>query len=284
MTSEHNKNNRAGQLFIVATPIGNLDDITLRAIDTLKNVDIIACEDTRHSHKLLNRFGITTPTISYHEHNEEARAKEMLKRLQAGANIALISDAGTPLIADPGFRIVALLRKQGARITPIPGPCSLIAALCASGLPTDRFTFMGFIPRRGKSRAEMFDQIAAANQTCILFESPRRLLAALSELRTCCLPPRTVSVCREITKLHESFINGDIDTLIEHFNTAPPRGEIILLIAPAIPAVIDDDAIMVQLNASELQHHTTSDRVRYVAGLLGVPKTRVYALAIRSKP
>ncbi|MDX8410715.1 MAG: 16S rRNA (cytidine(1402)-2'-O)-methyltransferase [Mariprofundaceae bacterium] len=284
MASEHNQKHRAGQLFVVATPIGNLDDITLRAIDTLKNADLIACEDTRHSRKLLSRLGIATPTVSYHEHNEAARARELLARLQDGADIALISDAGTPLIADPGYRIVALMHAQGIRVTPIPGPCSVIAALCASGLPTDRFMFMGFLPRSGKARREAFDHIATAGQTCILFESPRRLTATLQNLRELCPPPRRLCVCREVSKLHEDFVNGDIDAQIEHFDATPPRGEIILLIAPVEPAIVDDVAIITQLNAPELQHLSTSERVRRVAALLGAAKNRVYALAIRKTP
>jgi len=283
MASEHNHNRRAGQLFVVATPIGNLDDITLRAIETLKNVDLIACEDTRHSRKLLGRLGIATPTISYHEHNEAARARELLTRLRDGADIALISDAGTPLIADPGYRIVALMHEQGIRVTPIPGACSVIAALCASGLPTDRFMFMGFLPRGGTSRSNAVTQLTGARHTCILFESPRRLPATLKDLHASCPPPRRLCVCREVTKLHEEFIHGDIDALIEHFAAAPPRGEIILLIAPAEQAAVDDEAILRHLSAPELQRLSTSERARQVAKLLGTAKARVYALAIGSK-
>jgi len=205
MESQPKHQTPTGQLFVVATPIGNLGDITYRAVETLKNVDLIAAEDTRTSRKLLQHCGISTPMIAVHEHNEEYAAGKLLQRLQQGESIALISDAGTPLISDPGYRLVRKLRSEGIRITPIPGASSVLTALCAAGLPTDHFRFEGFLPRSGASRSAAMQRVAESSETNVILESPRRLLSSLKNLQPLLEEGRELVVARELTKLTPLF-------------------------------------------------------------------------------
>lgn len=221
----------AGTLFIVATPIGNLEDITHRALRTLREVDLIACEDTRHTRKLLKHFHIDTKTISYHEHNEPARAEELCSFLESGQSIAIVSDAGTPLISDPGFRIVNLAIEKEIMVVPIPGPTALVAALSGSGLPTDQFFFGGFLPSRTNARRKRLEELAAVPATLIFYEAPHRIAAALGDALDV-LGDREAVVARELTKIHEEFVRGRLSEFAERFNTAgKARGEIVLLIS-----------------------------------------------------
>ena len=273
----------AGQLFVVATPIGNLADITLRAIETLKAVDLIAAEDTRTSGVLLSRHGIATATIALHEHNEEAAARRLLAELQAGKSVALISDAGTPLISDPGYRLLRLLRAEGVEIHPIPGACSPIVALSAAGLPTDQFAFLGFPPRAGGARTALLEQIAGMKMTAILLESPNRLLDTLKELAPHMQPGRELCVARELTKLYETFVNGPVEVLIDHFTATPPRGEIVLLIGPAPHdwrREVSDAELLAAMAAPEFAAMPPSARAKAVAKRFAVERDRVYALAM----
>ena len=199
----------AGELYIVATTIGNLEDITLRAIRTLKEVDIIAAEDTRQTLKLLNHLEISKPLISYHRHNEEIKTKELINKLLEGKNIALVSDAGTPVISDPGGEIVKEAIKEEIKIIPIPGPCALITALIASGMDAKEFTFIGFLPQNKKNRKEKLEQIKNAENTLILYEAPHKLLQTLEELKSI-IDKRKVVLARELTKIHEEFKMGTI--------------------------------------------------------------------------
>ncbi|HXH65327.1 MAG TPA: 16S rRNA (cytidine(1402)-2'-O)-methyltransferase [Mariprofundaceae bacterium] len=280
MDSQPNRNAGTGQLFVVATPIGNLGDISYRAVEILKKADAIAAEDTRTSARLLSHYGIATPMFACHEHNEEALAEQLLARLRQGQDIALISDAGTPLISDPGFKIVRTLRRAGIRITPVPGPCSPIVALSASGLPTDRFTYLGFLPRAGSKREAMLRQIAAAEHTHILLESPHRLVGTLRELQGHLRPEHEMCVAREMTKMFEEFVYGTGAEVVARFEAEPPRGEIVLIIGPAPEAgeAIDDAAILARLHAPDMHSLPPSTRARSVAKELGVPKSRVYRL------
>ncbi len=280
MDSQTNHQSGDGQLFIVATPIGNLADITYRAVDTLRSVDLIAAEDTRNSRKLLQHYAIDTPMITLHEHNEQAMLEQLKTRLLAGCDIALISDAGTPLISDPGYRLVRFLRQHGIRVTPIPGASSVITALCAAGLPTDHFRFCGFLPRSGKHRQQELQRIAAADETIILLESPRRLLDTLTQLRDGCGGQRQVVVARELTKLHESFISDTLAATIDHFSQHPPRGEIVLLVAPAAAETLalNDQQILDCLNSASMQSLPPSARAKAVANMLGIKRASVYAL------
>jgi len=269
-----------GQLFVVATPIGNLADMTYRAVETLKSVHVIAAEDTRNSRKLLQHYGITTPMIAMHEHNETAMIQTLLMRLKAGEDVALISDAGTPLISDPGYRLVRGLLAEHINITPIPGCSSVLTALCAAALPTDHFRFSGFIPRSGKARQTELNRIAGAEETVVVLESPRRLLATLREMQTVLQPDRELVVARELTKIHEEFIRGAADKLVRHFEQHAPRGEVVLLIGPASDETIEltDQHIIDCLSNTAMQALPPSARAKAVAHTLGISKSRVYAL------
>jgi 16S rRNA (cytidine1402-2'-O)-methyltransferase len=220
----------AGSLYIVATPIGNLEDITQRALRVLREVDLVACEDTRHTRKLLNHYGISTKTISYHEHNERERAAELQARLEDGANVAVVSDAGTPAVSDPGFRLVRLAAESGVRVVPIPGPTALISALVASGLPTDEFFFGGFLPARSNARRARLAELRSLNATIIFYEAPHRIAATLKDAREI-LGEREAVVARELTKLREEIARGRLSELAERYSSSETaRGEIVLVI------------------------------------------------------
>lgn len=218
---------KKGHLYIVATPIGNLEDITLRAINILKNVDIIAAEDTRHTLKLLNHFEISKPLISYHRHNEDTKTEILIKELINGKDIALVSDAGTPGICDPGEEIIKECIEQNIEVIPIPGACAMINALICSGISTKEFIFIGFLPLNKKLRKEKLEEIQKANKTLILYEAPHKLESTLKDLKPI-LEDRKIVLAREITKIHEEFIRGDIEFLIE--KSKEIKGEIVLII------------------------------------------------------
>jgi len=228
-----------GTLYLVATPIGNLEDITRRALRVLAEVDLIACEDTRHTRTLLNHFGLTTKTISYHEHNEHERALELAARLAGGANIALVSDAGTPGINDPGFRLVRACIAGGINVVPIPGATAFVSALVASGLPTDEFYFAGFLPPRRHARRLRLAPLRALPATLVFYEAPHRIADALTDARDI-LGEREAAVARELTKLHEEIARGRLSSLIARFTGEhAARGEMVLVIDRT---VIADDA------------------------------------------
>jgi len=218
---------KRGHLYIVATPIGNLEDITLRAINILKNVDIIAAEDTRHTLKLLNHFEISKPLISYHRHNEDTKTEVLIKELISGKDIALVSDAGTPGICDPGEEIIKECIEKNIEVIPIPGACAMINALICSGISTKEFIFIGFLPLNKKLRKEKLEEIQKANKTLILYEAPHKLESTLKDLKPI-LEDRKIVLAREITKIHEEFIRGTIDYLIEKSDEI--KGEIVLII------------------------------------------------------
>lgn len=220
----------AGTLFIVATPIGNLEDTSKRALRVLREVDLIACEDTRHTHKLLNHFGIKTQTISYHEHNERGRAQELCRMLESGKSVAVVSDAGTPLISDPGFRIVQSAIERGIRVEPVPGPSAFVAALVASGLPLDQFLFAGFLPARATARRAKLEELGLIPATLVFYEAPHRIAAALKDAFEV-LGNRQAVVARELTKLHEEIARGSLSELARQFSkNQTARGEIVLII------------------------------------------------------
>lgn len=218
-----------GTLYLVSTPIGNLEDITQRALRVLGEVDLIACEDTRHTRKLLSHFGIDTKTISYHEHNERERAAELLTRLQAGANVAVVSDAGTPGISDPGFCLARLAIENSVGVVAVPGPNALISALVASGLPADEFFFAGFLPARSGARRTRLQQLRSIPATLIFYEAPHRIAATLRDAYDI-LGEREAVIARELTKIHEEFVRGRLSKLAQRFAAAAARGEMVLLI------------------------------------------------------
>ena len=218
-----------GTLYLVATPIGNLADITHRALQILSTVDLIACEDTRHTRKLLNHYDITTKTISYHEHNEQQRAAQLIELLKQGSNIAVVSDAGTPSISDPGFRLVRAAIENDVTIVPVPGPSALVSALIAAGLPTDEFFFAGFLPAKSNARRARLSQLQSVPGTLIFYEAPHRLAATLSDAHEI-LGEREAVVARELTKLHEEIRRGLLSELSSHYENEEARGEIVVLI------------------------------------------------------
>ncbi|HVG22133.1 MAG TPA: 16S rRNA (cytidine(1402)-2'-O)-methyltransferase [Blastocatellia bacterium] len=216
-------------LYLVATPIGNLEDITLRALRVLREVDLIACEDTRHTRKLLAHYQITKPTVSYHEHNERERADQLIEKIQAGMKVAIVSDAGTPLVSDPGFDLVRLCAQRNIPVVPVPGPSALIAALAASGLPTNEFTFAGFLPARRAARRARLAEFEGSRSTLIYYEAPHRIRETLADAREV-LGDRPCVVARELTKLHEEFIRGSLSDV--ELGEGATRGEMVLLIGP----------------------------------------------------
>lgn len=224
----------SGVLYVVATPIGNLEDMTYRAVRVLQEVDLIAAEDTRHSRKLLSHYAISSSLISYHEHNEEGRSAQLLERLQRGDSIALISDAGTPCIADPGYRLVSRCRAAGVEVVALPGACALIAALSIAGLATDAFRFIGFLPSKAHGRGQTLELLREDQQTTVCYESPHRLLACLEQIIDICGAERPLAIARELTKRHEELFSGTAQQALEHFSAAPVKGEIVMLLGPAL--------------------------------------------------
>ena len=227
-----------GRLVVCPTPIGNLEDVTLRVLAALREADVVACEDTRRTRILLDRYGVGAPLVSYHEHNEERRAAELVERMRAGEVVALVSDAGMPLISDPGFVLVRACVAAGLAVEVLPGPSAALAALVASALPADRWRFAGFLPRR---KAELERVFETGEGTLVAFESPRRLPASLAVLAALD-PSRPVAVCRELTKVHEEVVRGTAGELAERYRGAPPRGEVVLVVgAPVASARGDGD-------------------------------------------
>jgi len=224
----------AGCLYLVGTPIGNLEDMTLRGLRILKEVDQIACEDTRHTSKLLNHYQINKPLVSYHEHNEMTRAPELVVALEQGARIALVSDSGMPLVSDPGHRLVAMCLRHHIQVVPIPGPSALLAALSASGLPNEEFLFVGFLPSRSGERRRALERLRIENRTIIFYEAPHRVEESIADAREI-LGDRPACLAREVTKLHEEFRRGKLSDLNASLEARPARGEITLLIGPEDP-------------------------------------------------
>jgi 16S rRNA (cytidine1402-2'-O)-methyltransferase len=219
-----------GTLYVVATPIGNLEDLTHRATRILQEVDLIACEDTRHTRKLLNHYGIKTKTVSYHEHNEREQALKLIDAIRSGVNVAVVSDAGTPGISDPGFRVINAALEQGVEVVPVPGPTALISALVASGLPSDEFFFGGFLPARSTARRKRLAELTTLQTTLVFYEAPHRIIETLKDARAV-LGEREAVVARELTKLHEEIRRGRLSELVSTFDeTREPRGEMVLLI------------------------------------------------------
>ena len=264
-----------GTLYVVATPIGNLEDITYRAVKVLSEVDLVAAEDTRHSRKLLARFDLQTPLLSYHDHNERQRYGPLLERLRAGDDIALISDAGTPCIADPGYRLIAACRESGIPVVPVPGASALVAALSASGVATDRFIFEGYLPSRAKARSDLLKRLAGEQRTLVFYETPHRLLAALDALSEVFGRSCLVVVARELTKLHEEFFKGTLEDAVTHFSCRPVKGEIVLIVPPAArgPQRNARDALGQLLEEGNLSRR---EAVKLIAREYGLPVSEVY--------
>jgi 16S rRNA (cytidine1402-2'-O)-methyltransferase len=272
--------NLANALFIVATPIGNMRDVTLRALDVLAGVDLIACEDTRITSRLLTRYGITTKMVAHHEHNAASVRPRLLRALEAGEKIALVSDAGTPLISDPGYKLVREAAEAGHRVIPVPGASATLTALSAAGLPTDRFMFVGFLPEKQVARQKALQALAGEDATLVIYESARRLPASIKDMAAK-LPGREVVVARELTKRFEEFVRGTIADVCDHYQRAgPPKGEVVVLLGPppeeqvsnasidaALMAIVDDVGVKASSAA--------------IAALTGQPKRDIYARALK---
>jgi len=266
-----------GTLYIVATPIGNLEDITLRARRVLRECDFIACEDTRQTRKLLEHLDISKPLVSYYEHNEAERAGELVAKLEAGANAALVSDAGTPLISDPGYRVVTAAINAGIAVVPIPGVTAAVSALSASGLATDSFRFCGFLPAKTTQRRKMLERLKAETCTLIFYETPHRIVDALTDVETV-MGSRPAVVARELTKIHEEFLRGTAAEIRAALAArASVKGEITLLIGKAESAAVADDTPLEEaVRAAEAQGLSRMDAIKRVAKDRGLSKREVY--------
>jgi 16S rRNA (cytidine1402-2'-O)-methyltransferase len=271
-----------GRLYVVATPIGNLEDITYRAVRVLREVDLIACEDTRQTRKLLDHYGIQKPAVSYHEHNETERAEELAERLREGAAIALVSDAGAPLVSDPGYRLVRAAIESGIAVYPIPGPSAVVAALSASGLPTDSFRFAGFLPHKPGQRMKALESIADERATVIFYEAPHRILESLEAVEQT-LGDRPVVVARELTKIHEEFLRGTAAEIrAELAGRDSVKGEITLLIGKATAPPPDDTPLREAVGALERVGVPRMEAIKQVARRRGLPKREVYDQLLNS--
>ncbi len=275
--------NETAALYIVATPIGNLSDISQRAIDILQHVALIAAEDTRHSGYLLQHHSITTPTVSLHEHNEQQRSEALLLRLQQGESVALISDAGTPLISDPGYRLVSLIREHNIPVVPVPGSCALIAALSASGLPSDSFAFEGFLPAKQGARQQALQNLIAETRTLIFYESPRRLQASLQDMVTVFGEERRGCLARELTKLHETIMTKPLAELLDWVtnDSNQQRGECVVLIQGAAKQQESDEAEINRVLTVLLKELPTKRAAVVATSLLSVSKNKAYDMALK---
>jgi 16S rRNA (cytidine1402-2'-O)-methyltransferase len=270
----------AGGLYLVATPIGNLGDITIRALETLAGVDLIACEDTRVTRKLLDRFQIATPLSPYHDHNAATARPKLLEKLANGAAIALVSDAGTPLISDPGFKLVREASAAGMTVIALPGASSVLTALCVAGLPTDRFFFEGFLPARAAARRSRIAELARIDATLVLFESGSRIAGALQDLGDA-FGERDAAICREMTKLHEQIERGKLAQLAERADALETRGEFVVVVGP--PGARDammSDADLDQALAAALARSSVKDAVAEISTISGRGRRDVYARAL----
>ncbi len=267
-----------GTLYLVATPIGNLEDITLRALRILGEVQLIAAEDTRHTRKLLSHYDLHTPLKSYHEHNQPSRLAEVVAALESG-DVALVSDAGTPGLSDPGYELVVAAWEAGHTVSPVPGPSAPIAALVASGLPSDAFVYLGYLPRKQTERRALLESLRAETRTVLAFEVPHRLAATLAEIEATLGSGRPLVICRELTKLHEEILRGTAAELRSHFQAAEPRGEITLVIGGAAKSERWDEVRVRAALAQQLAAGLPpSQAAREVAAAAGWPRRDVYRL------
>jgi len=272
-----------GKLFIVSTPIGNLEDITYRAVDTLKNVDLILAEDTRHSAKLISHFQISKKLIAFHDHNEKSQYMKIIEKLKDGLNIALISDAGTPLINDPGFNLVRSAKQENINVVPIPGPSSPIAALSASGLPADSFTFLGFVPTKDSDRINFLEKLKYSSETSIFFESPSRILKTTKLIKEIFGSKRNVCLAKEISKIHETIITGDIDEIIHYLEESSDhqKGEFVVLVGGLNYKEIDEKLVLLnEIIPHLLKEMSASKAAKLAAKITSLDKDTCYKAII----
>lgn len=274
MSSQHHL---ATGLYLVATPIGNLEDITLRALRVLKQADLIACEDTRQTQKLLDHFDIRKPLVSYHEHNEAARTAELIERMQRGESVALVSDAGTPLVSDPGYRLVAAAIEHGLPVVPLPGPSAAMAALVASGLPTDQFRFAGFLPPKSGARRRFLEDLRGERATVVVYESPHRILETLEDMARI-LGAHPIALARELTKIHEEVLRGRPAEILALLRARPAvKGEITLVIGRAAELEVEGDPVA-EVASLLAQGAERMEAIKTVAHRFGLPKRDLYRM------
>lgn len=268
----------AAELFVVATPIGNLGDITQRAIATLLKVDVVAAEDTRHSRTLLASHQIDRPMIALHEHNEESMAPRLVERILAGESIAMISDAGTPLLSDPGYRLVRLAIENGIRVTPLPGPSAITTALSVAGMATDRFVFEGFLPAKQAARVSRLNALSGETRTLVFFESNHRILDCLQDMANTMGPDRQIAVCRELTKQFETILRGSIEQVSRMVtgDSNQQKGEIVLVLAGASESVDEKMSQAISMARALQEYLSSSQAARVAAKLCGVPRRELY--------
>lgn len=277
--------NQSGTLYVVATPIGNLGDMVPRAVEILQSVKVIACEDTRHSKKLLDHFRIDTPLMAYHDHSDKKSSHKILGQLSAGNNIALISDAGTPLISDPGYRLVLAARQQGISVIPVPGACAAIAALSVAGLPTDRFRFIGFLPAKSTQRKKVLEELSAVPETMVFYEAPHRILETLKDSADVFGPEHSGFIARELSKTFETYLHGTLAELVEivEADSNQQRGEIVLVLAgreESESTVTVDGERVLRLLLAELP---TAKAAALTAKITGGDKKQFYQMALALK-
>lgn len=268
-----------GALYIVSTPIGNMGDLSFRAVEVLSSAALVVAEDTRHSRRLLDHYQIRTRTSAYHEHNEARETPRLVRRMQDGESVALITDAGTPLVSDPGGRLVAAAIAAGIAVIPVPGASALLAALVASGMTGEQFTFFGFLPRKGKERLQKLGEIMRMSHTAIIYESPVRVGATLRELAESGAASRTAVVARELTKRFEEFARGTVEQLAETFENAPVRGEIVILIGGAPRLAVTEDSLREALVSFRAEGLSPRDCVERLVSEMGAGRNLAYRLA-----
>lgn len=267
-------------LYVVATPIGNLEDITLRALRVLREVDLIAAEDTRHTRKLLARYDIDTPVTSYHENNERTKADALARRLEAGESIALVSDAGTPTISDPGYHLIRAAAGKGVPVTPVPGVSAAVAALSVSGLATDRFVFQGFLPARQSRRREALRQLQGEERTLVFYEAPHRIRESLTDMREV-LGDREALVGRELTKVHEELRRGTLSRLAAGLEEAPARGEFVVVVAGCQDTPeVDERALRAEIERLLEAGHSANETAKVLAKTFSLTKRDVYKMVL----
>ena len=272
----------AGALYVVSTPIGNLGDITHRALEVLRSASVILAEDTRHSRRLLDHYEIRTPLAAYHEHNEATTTPRLVTRLLAGESMAMITDAGTPLLSDPGARLVAAAAEKGITIVPIPGASALLAALVASAIESDRFTFFGFLDRKGKGRSAAIAALSALPHTAVLYEAANRTAATLNDLVIAGMGGRRIAVARELTKQFEEVRRGTVDDLARYYGDAPPKGEVVIVVAGAEEAPSSEEQLRERVKALRESGVSARDIVSALVDELGAPRNVAYRLVHES--
>jgi 16S rRNA (cytidine1402-2'-O)-methyltransferase len=270
---------KAGTLYVVSTPIGNMGDFSFRAVETLRSVSAVLAEDTRHTRHLLDRYEIETPLVAYHEHNEAKTTPRLVERLLGGESLALVSDAGTPLLSDPGGRLVRAAIDSGVHVSPVPGASALLAALVAAGLDTERFTFFGFLARKGPERRAAIDEIVALRHAAVLYEAPARVGATLTELAEAGAGARGAVVARELTKQYEELRRGTVAQLVAYYQHTPPRGEVVIVIAGQVPTGASEEELRARAMALRAEGRSARDIAAALSAELGAPRNLAYRLA-----